>query len=99
MHLLLFTNEFPDDDVVHNLRRLHSHAKTGSHAYLADFLRQATYAIRDEIRQLSHIDQALVPHIESIVDLCGHPQLRRSCLAGSIDSVLLVVLELGCVIG
>jgi hypothetical protein len=25
--------------------------------------------------------------------------LRKSCLAGSIDSVLLVVLELGCVIG
>jgi hypothetical protein len=99
MHLILFSNEFPDGDVGHNLRRLHVHAKDNRHALLADFLRLTTVAIREEIRQLSHVDRALVPHLESIVDLGNHAHLRKGRLAGAIDGVLLAVLELGCLIG
>ena len=95
MELLLFSNELPDDDLGPALRRLHYYAKDKRHKYLADFLHQSTIAFRDEIQQLPHVDRAHIPHVENIVELHSIPHLRKGRLAGAIDGVLLVVLELG----
>ena len=99
MDLTLFSNELPGDDINALFRRLHFRSKERRHTCLAQFLRLATFAFRDEVKKLSHVDKTQIPHIESIVELRNHAHLRKGKFAGAIEGVMLVILELGCFIG
>lgn len=99
MDLFLFSNELPGEDLNSVLRRLHFLSKQKRHAYLAEFLQLATAVFRAEIRRLPQADRAQCPYIESILELCNHGQLRKGRLAGAVDGVILIVLELASFIG
>jgi monodictyphenone polyketide synthase len=97
--LAYFSNEFPNDDLHDLTRKLHTHSKDKRRHVLARFIEEATLAIRDEIRQLPADLKALLPPFQSILNLVDHPELRSGPLSGSIDGVLLVVIELAIFIG
>jgi hypothetical protein len=99
MKLVYFGNEFPHDDLGNLLRELHIHSKDRRHPVLAQFLNEATLAIRDEVRQLPTTLRALVPPFESIVNFADFVDLRKGPLSGAVDGVLLSVVELGTFIG
>jgi monodictyphenone polyketide synthase len=99
MKILYFSNEFPADDLQELLRRLHNHSKNAQHAILARFIHEATLAVRDEVRQLPTQLRALVPAFETVLELANYTDLRKGPLAGSIDGVLLCVVQLSSLIG
>ncbi|KAF2201576.1 ketoacyl-synt-domain-containing protein [Delitschia confertaspora ATCC 74209] len=96
---LYFSNEFPHDDIHSLLRALHNHSKSRAHPILAQFIVEATLAIRDEIRRLPNHLRKLVPAFGSILDFAEFTDLRKGPLCGSIDGVLLCAVELGAFIG
>ncbi|THC93448.1 hypothetical protein EYZ11_007067 [Aspergillus tanneri] len=98
MKLVYFSNEFPHDDLQDLLRRLYKHSNSRSHPILAQFIDDATIAIREEIRQLPASLKRLMPPLDTVLDLADHPALRKGPLGGSIDGVLLCMLELGTLI-
>ncbi|KAK4234117.1 hypothetical protein C8A03DRAFT_38117 [Achaetomium macrosporum] len=100
MKLVYFTNELPSDDLHGQFRALHRNSKARTHAILAQFLDEATLAIRDEIRQLPTPLRALISPFESILTFAEFTDLRRQGpLCGSVEGVLLCTLELGNLIG
>lgn len=99
MKLVYFSNEFPNDDLQELLRRLHNHSKDRRHAILAEFLNEATAAIRDEVRQLPKQVRDQIPPFESVLNFGDHPELRKGPLSGSVDGILLCVVELATFIG
>ncbi|KAJ5738567.1 Acyl transferase/acyl hydrolase/lysophospholipase [Penicillium malachiteum] len=99
MKVIYFSNEFPADDLQELLRRLHNHSKNVHHDLLARFIYEATLAVRDEVRQLSTSLRALVPAFESVLELANDTELRKGPLGGSIDGILLCVVQLASLIG
>lgn len=99
MKVVYFSNEFPNDDLHGLLRELANHSRDRRHPILAQFLDEATLAIRDEVRQLPAAQRALVPTFESVLTLADFADLRKGPLGGSVDGVLLSIVELGTFIG
>lgn len=99
MRLVYFSNEFPGDNLHHLLRRLWTHSKDRGHRILANFIDEATLAIREEIRQLPTELKSLIPPFQSIFNFADYPDLRKSQLCGAIDGVLLCAVELATYIG
>lgn len=99
MKLAYFSNEFPHDDLQELSRRLHVHSKDKRHAILARFIDEATLAIREEVRRLPTALKGLIPPFETVLNFADHSELRKGPLSGSIDGVLLCVVELGIFIG
>lgn len=97
--LAYFGNEFPPDDLQDLARRLHNHSKDKRHHVLARFLAETTSALRSEISNLPIELKSLLPPFESILNLVDYPELREGPLSGSIDGVLLSVIELATFIG
>ncbi|KAF4536149.1 Beta-ketoacyl synthase [Lasiodiplodia theobromae] len=98
MRLVYFSNEFPHDDLQDLLRRLYNLSKDKRHPVLARFITEATSAIRDEVRELPTSLRELIPPFKTVLDLADHPELRKGPLCGSIDGVLLCVVELATII-
>lgn len=99
LRLAFFSNEFPPDDIQDLFRKLRVQSKSKDHLYLRLFLKEATESLRAEIRKLPSDLRCLIPPFESILDLAAFPQLRRGPLAGSIDGVMLLVVQIGLFIG
>lgn len=100
MKLIYFSNEFPHDDLHKLLRMLRQHSKDRQHSILARFFDEATFAIRDEVRQLPATLQAYIPPFESILDFVDFTDLRRQgSLSESINGMLLCTVEIGTFIG
>jgi hypothetical protein len=99
MNVVYFNNQFPHDDLHGLLRGLHMQSKDRRHPILAQFLDEATLAIRDEVRQLPATLRILVPTFETILTLADFTSLRQGPLGESTDHVLLCVLQLGTLIG
>lgn len=99
MKLLYFDNQFPNDDIQDLYRGLTTRSKDRGHPLLARFIDDATSAVRDELRLLSSAQRALFPPFESVFNLADHPQLRKGPLCGSVEGVLLCVLQLSILIG
>jgi hypothetical protein len=97
--LIYFSNEFPHDDLQELFLRLKNHSKNSQHSILARFIHEATLAIHGEIRQLPSQLKTLIPPFETILEFASHPELRKGPLCGSIDGVLLCVVELATLIG
>ncbi|MCJ1247985.1 Atrochrysone carboxylic acid synthase Agnpks1 [Trapelia coarctata] len=99
MKLIYFSNEFPHDDLQGLLRRLHNHSKDRRHPILARFIDEATLAIRDEVRRLPTELKELIPPFETILNFADQSELRKGPLCGSVDGILLCLVELGTYIG
>lgn len=99
MKLVYFSNEFPRDDLQDVFRRLSNHSKDKHHPVLAQFIYEATWAIRDEIRQLPTDLKRLVPPFETLFSWAENIELREGLLSGSVDGVLLIVVQLATYIG
>ena len=99
MKLIYFSNEFPHDDVPYIARQLHVHSKSRNRRILATFLEEATSAVREEVRKLPASQSSLIPPFNTVLDFADNPQLRNGPLNGSIDGVLLCVIELALFIG
>ncbi|KAH7303307.1 hypothetical protein B0I35DRAFT_365198 [Stachybotrys elegans] len=99
MKLVYFSNEFPHDDLQQLLRDLRRHSKDRRHPILARFFEEATLAIRQEARHLPSNLAAQIPTFESILDFVDFADLREGPLCGSIDGILLCLVEIGSLIG
>ncbi|KAE9364958.1 putative polyketide synthase [Stipitochalara longipes BDJ] len=99
MKLIYFSNEFPHDDLQNLLHKLLNHSKDRRHPILAQFLEEATFAIREEVRQLPNALRGLIPPFETILNFADFAELRQGQLCGSIDGILLCTVELGTLIG
>ena len=99
MKLGYFSNEFPHDDLADLVRRLHVYSKDRKYPTLARFIREATLAIREEVRLLPSPLRALVPPFETIFNFANHPALRKGPLGGSVDGTLLCAVQLATFIG
>jgi hypothetical protein len=97
--IIYFSNEFPSEDLSHRLRRLHSYSKQHHHPILGRFLDEATQALRQEVGRLPAELSLVVPDFESVTSLAGESALRNGPLCGSIDGVMLCVLQLATYIG
>lgn len=99
MKLLYFDNQFPNEDLQDLYRGLTTRSKDRGHPLLARFIDDATLAVRDELRLLSSAQRALFPPFETVFNLADHHQLRQGPLCGSVEGVLLCVLQLSILIG
>lgn len=99
MKLVHFSNEFPNDDLKDLYRRLHTHSKDKKHLILAAFLEEATSAIKEEVQKLPRSLKDLVPPFETILDFVDHQNLRQGPLGGSVEGLLLCVLEIATFVG
>lgn len=99
MKLFYFSNEFPRDDLQDLFRKLSLHRRSREHPLLALFIAEATVAVREEIRQLPTELKQFFPPFESVLEWAAFAELRQSRLSGSIDGVILCVLEIGTLIG
>ncbi|KAI3545136.1 beta-ketoacyl synthase domain-containing protein [Colletotrichum abscissum] len=92
--LIFFSNEFPPAES-QTLRRLYLDSKDKRHPHLSRFLEEATAAVRDEVEKLPLDLRRLVPYFESVQSLLADRKLRRGVLSGSIDGVLLCIIQIG----
>lgn len=99
MEVIYCSNEFPHDDLAVLLRRLHNHSKDRRHPLLTQFIVEATRAIRDEVKRLPKALQELIPPFGSILEWADNTALRGGLLCGSVDGVLLCVVQLATYIG
>ena len=99
MELVYFSNEFPRDDLQDIFRRLHNHSKDRGYMILAQFIDEATCAIKDEVRRLPTELQQLIPPFETVMSWAENTELREGLICGSIDGVLLIVVQLATYIG
>lgn len=99
MQLIYFSNEFPRDDLQDIFRRLHNHSKDRHHPNLARFIDETTWAVKDEIQRLPTELKQLIPPFETVLSWAENIELREGLLCGSIDGVLLVVVQLATYIG
>lgn len=100
MQIVHFHNEFPYDDQQLMFREILAHSKDRSHPVLAQFLDEATRAIREEIRLLPSALKATIPPFESVLSFVDFAELRKSNqLNNSVEGVILCIIELGTFIG
>jgi monodictyphenone polyketide synthase len=97
--LVYFGNEFPPGDLTVLFRQLDNYSKDKRHPLLAMFLDEAANAVQDEVNTLPLELRNLVPSFDTIFTLAAAHELRRGALCGSIDGVLLGVLQIGAFIG
>ncbi|KAF4553280.1 Atrochrysone carboxylic acid synthase-like protein [Elsinoe fawcettii] len=95
MRLLYFTNDISEDDLLASIRRIVVQSRTQKHAVLAAFLREATLAIKQEIKQLPADLRATIPPFDSVTQFVQYPLLMSGPLRGSIEGVRLALAEIG----
>ncbi|KID65403.1 Non-reducing polyketide synthase [Metarhizium brunneum] len=99
MNFIYFSNEFPKGDLQDLLRLLHSHSKDKHHPVLAQFIDEATRAVKDEVRALPSELKDLIPSFTTILSWAEDGGLREGLICGAVDGVLLVVVQLAAYIG
>ena len=94
MDVIYFSNEFPKEDLQDSLRLLHKQSKDRRHHLLAQFLFEATQAVKDEVAQLPAKLRGLIPPFQSLFSWAENAELREGLLCGSIDGVLLILVQI-----
>ncbi|AEO66245.1 polyketide synthase [Thermothielavioides terrestris NRRL 8126] len=94
-----FGTDFPNDDVLQLLRKLHICTQDRRYPVVTRFIDEVNRAIRDEVRQLPGELRSLMPHFQSVLHLWEDTKLRQGPLGGSVDGTLLCVLQLASFIG
>lgn len=98
--VLYFSGEIPQGDPEGDqrdlFRKLHLLSKEESYPILALFLETITRAVKEERHRLIRAQRDLIPTFESILDLTDHVvELRKTCLGGAIERVLVLAFQLG----
>ncbi|EED13801.1 polyketide synthase, putative [Talaromyces stipitatus ATCC 10500] len=91
MKLVYFSNEFPRDDLQNFNDKHHSH--------LAQFICEATWAIKEEARNLPTELKKLIPPFKTLVSWSENTEIREGLICGAVDGVLLVVVQIATYIG
>lgn len=99
MSFIYFNNDFPGGDLQDQLRHLHTHSKDKSHPVLAQFIQEATRAVKDEIQTLPTELRTLLPSFDNIFTWADNTELREGLICGAVDGVLLIVTQLASYIG
>lgn len=99
MELVYFSNEYPKEDLQDLFRRLHNHSKDKHHPVLAQFINEATWAVKDEIRRLPTEQRQIIPPFETVLSWAENSELQKGQICGAVDGVLLIVVQLATYIG
>jgi monodictyphenone polyketide synthase len=94
MEVICFNNEFPKEDLQDIFRLLHNRSKDRRHPLLAQFICEATLAVKDEANQLPHGLKQLIPPFETLFTWSENTELREGLLCGAVDGVLLVLVQI-----
>ena len=94
MEVIYFTNEFPKEDLTDIYRILHNQSKDNRHRLLAQFIFDATKAVKSEISQLPSSLRQLIPPFETLFDWAENLELRDGLLCGAVDGVLLILAQI-----
>ncbi|KAL4949266.1 hypothetical protein BDW69DRAFT_188482 [Aspergillus filifer] len=94
MKVIFFSNKFPIEDPSDLFRSIRRKAQSAQHVILRQLLKEATAAIRDEIRLLPSELRAVVPPFNSILDLTDSYDWHRGPLSGSFECVFLCLASL-----
>lgn len=82
MDVTYFSNEFPKEDLATLLRHLQNHSKRSEHPLLAEFLSEASLAVKDEVRKLPVELRWELPPLENFLSWAEQPSLREGPLCG-----------------
>jgi monodictyphenone polyketide synthase len=99
MELVYFSNEYPKEDLQDLFRRMHNHSKDKHHPVLAQFINEATWAVKDEIRRLPTEQRQIIPPFETVLSWAENSELQKGLICGAVDGVLLIVVQLATYIG
>lgn len=70
-------------------------SKQKNYGLLARFFDEATVAVREEVQSLPAASRNIIPPFDTVLNLAEYPDLRKSSIWGSIEGVLLILVELG----
>ncbi|KFY41668.1 hypothetical protein V494_02866 [Pseudogymnoascus sp. VKM F-4513 (FW-928)] len=99
MEVVYFNNEFSKEDLQDVFRRLHNHTKDKHYPVLTQFIHEASWVIKDEVRQLPTETKQLIPPFSTLLAWVENTQLREGLLCSAVDGVLLVFVQLAAYIG
>jgi monodictyphenone polyketide synthase len=99
MKLIFFSNKFPTEEPSDIFRQLRQQSRSDSHIILRQLLKEATLAVRDEIRLLPAELRSCLPPFRCILDLAEHYDWHRGPLAGTFECVFLCLSSLGLFVG
>jgi monodictyphenone polyketide synthase len=94
MDVIYFSNEFPKEDLQDVFRQLHVKSKDHCHPLLAQFMLEATKAIKHEITELPSRTKQLIPPFATLDSWAENQELREGPLCGAIDGVLLILAQI-----
>ncbi|KAF9889867.1 hypothetical protein FE257_006957 [Aspergillus nanangensis] len=97
--LFYFSNAFPPDNLPGLFRRLRRQSKTQGHAFLRAFIAHSTTVLHEEIRQLPEYLRSVLPPFDNALDLGELQNWKRGPLAGSLEGILLCLLDIATFIG
>ena len=98
--LLLFSHEFPIDDIQELFRALHRHKKGTNFPLLSLFLSQCDVLLLEVVAKLPHTLREDLPPFKTATGLALHlDNLRKGPLAGSWEGVFLCIYQLALFIG
>ncbi|KAG6016303.1 hypothetical protein E4U43_003912, partial [Claviceps pusilla] len=80
LRVVLFGNEFPNDDLHGHFRRLDTLGKDRRHPLLARFMDEATYALKQEVSGLSTDLRRTIPSFQTLVQWSEDAALREGLL-------------------
>lgn len=98
--ILLFSHEFPSDDVQALFRSLHRHSQGLKFPLLAAFLTECGRIAKEEIAKLPKHLQEGIPTFQTVLGLASHfEELKRGPLGGAWEGALLCIYQLATLIG
>lgn len=97
---LLFSHEFPSDDVQELFRGLHRHSKGRKFPLLAAFLTECDHTLREEISKLPNQLQEQMPPIQTVNSLASRfDDLRKGPLGGAWEGAFLCIYQIAMLLG
>lgn len=94
MEVVHFSNEFPKEDLLDVFRHLHNRSKDHRHRLLAEFIDEATRAIKEETQKLPSQLRRKIPPFETLFTWAEDVGLRGGLLCGAVEGVLLVLVQI-----
>ncbi|KAK4496177.1 hypothetical protein PRZ48_012157 [Zasmidium cellare] len=94
MEVTFFTNEFPKEELQDVFRKIQIRSKEQQHPLLAQFIAESTQAVKEEVAQLPSSLKHLIGPFDSLLTWAEDSALRDGPLCGSIDGVLLIIVQL-----
>jgi monodictyphenone polyketide synthase len=94
MEVIYFSNDFPKENLQDVFRKLYINSKDHRHPLLAQFMSEATEAIKYEVSALPSGMKQLVPPFQTLDSWSENKELREGNLRGAVDGVLLVLVQI-----